>query len=155
LFFYLAGMIRMPNKSQRTDAVQDRAINRIVEGTTFRGTIESEGSFRVDGSFEGDLHIQGRLVIGAQGSVMGVVRCGQCEVEGRLEGDVTIQELLALKSTSRVQGELKYGQLSVEAGSQVSGVMQLMSKVKEMGGERLGHKSASAPVTERATSDAI
>lgn len=148
-------MIRRPNKSQRTDAVSDRAINRIVEGTLFRGTIESEGSFRVDGSFEGDLNIQGRLVIGVQGSVMGMVRCGQCEVEGRLEGDVTVQELLAMKATSRVQGELKYGQLSVEAGAQASGVMQLMSKVKEMGGERLARKASPAPAPERATSDAV
>ena len=148
-------MIRRPNKSQRMDAVSDRAINRIVEGTLFRGTIESEGSFRVDGTFEGDLNIQGRLVIGEQGSVMGVVRCGQCEVEGRLEGDVTVQELLALKATSRVQGELKYGQLSVEAGAQASGVMQLMSKVKEMGGERLARKTTPATAPERATSDAV
>ncbi len=148
-------MIGMGKKAQRADTAQDRAINRIVEGTVFRGTVESEGSFRVDGSFEGDLNIQGRLVIGVQGSVMGVVRCGQCEVEGRMEGDVTVQELLALKATSRVQGELKYGQLSIEAGSQVSGVMQLMSKVKEMGGERLGRKPEPTVQRERKTADAV
>ncbi len=95
-------MIGMGKKAQRADTAQDRAINRIVEGTVFRGTVESEGSFRVDGSFEGDLNIQGRLVIGVQGSVMGVVRCGQCEVEGRMEGDVTVQELLALKFVDRL-----------------------------------------------------
>lgn len=110
----------------------ERAINRIVEGTSFVGTIQCESNIRIDGEFDGELVTTGRLVVGATGRVNGQIRCNACEIEGKLEGMLQVEELLALKSASRVHGEIYYGKLSVEMGAEATGALHLVSNVKEM-----------------------
>jgi cytoskeletal protein CcmA (bactofilin family) len=125
-------MIGMNKTKPGSDAGLDRGINRIAEGTSVEGTITCESNIRIDGAFEGTLETKGRLVIGTTGSVLGAVRCNQCEVEGRLEGNVLVEELLTLKASSTLNGEIHYGALAVEAGAQASGIMHLTTKVKDL-----------------------
>jgi cytoskeletal protein CcmA (bactofilin family) len=125
-------MIGMNKTKPGSDAGLDRGINRIAEGTSVEGTITCESNIRIDGAFEGTLETKGRLVIGTTGSVLGAVRCNQCEVEGRLEGNVLVEELLTLKASSTLNGEIHYGALAVEAGAQASGIMHLTTKVKDI-----------------------
>ena len=125
-------MIGMNKTKPGTDAGLDRGINRIAEGTSVEGTIQCESNIRIDGTFEGTLETKGRLVIGTTGSVLGAVRCNQCEVEGRLEGNVLVEELLTLKASSTLNGEIHYGALAVEAGAQASGIMHLTTNVKDL-----------------------
>ena len=111
---------------QRTNEVSlDQGINRIVEGTHMEGTIRSEGSIRIDGSFNGDIHTAGRLVIGKSGRVEGRVDCMDCESEGLVLGELRVAGLLSLKASSRVDGEIQYGRMAVEAGAQVVGTCRL------------------------------
>lgn len=114
------------------DNNMERAINRIVEGTRFKGEITCESNIRIDGAFEGDLETKGRLVIGPQGSVEGTVRCQNLEVEGRLQGKVVVEELLSLKSSAVAEGEIHYGQLGIEPGAKLSGTLHMGNKVKDL-----------------------
>lgn len=111
---------------QRTnDVTFEQGINRIVEGTIIEGSIRSEGSIRIDGTFKGDIHTSGRLVIGPAGRVEGRVDCMNCESEGLVMGELRVAELLSLKATSRVDGEIRYGRMAVEAGAQIVGICRL------------------------------
>jgi cytoskeletal protein CcmA (bactofilin family) len=103
----------------------DNGINRIVEGTTVEGIIQSESNLRIDGEFKGELITKGRLVVGPKGVVKGTINCMCCDVEGVLEGEVTVLELLAMKSSATVQGDLYYGQLSVEVGAKALGTFRM------------------------------
>ena len=114
------------------DNNMERAINRIVEGTRFKGEITCESNIRIDGTFEGDLETKGRLVIGPQGSVEGTVRCQNLEVEGRLQGKVVVEELLSLKSSAVAEGEIHYGQLGIEPGAKLAGTLHMGNKVKDL-----------------------
>lgn len=128
------------------DTMSERAINRIVEGTTFVGSIQCDSNIRIDGVFEGELTTSGRLVVGATGRLNGQVKCAACEIEGKVEGLLQVEELLALKSESKVHGEIFYGQLSVESGAQATGALHLISNVKEMRrGESSAAKAAAVP----------
>ena len=111
---------------QRTNDVSlEQGINRIVEGTHMEGNIRSEGSIHIDGSFKGDIHTSGRLVIGAGGRVEGRVDCMDCESEGLVLGELRVAGLLSLKASSRVDGEIQYGRMAVEAGAQIVGTCRL------------------------------
>lgn len=121
---------RMARKA--IDNTIERAINRIVEGTRFKGEIECESNIRIDGAFEGDLSTKGRLVIGPQGKVDGTISCQNCEVEGTLTGQISVDELLSLKSSASVEGEVHYGQLSIEPGAKMAGNLHMGNKVKDL-----------------------
>ena len=124
----------------------DQGINRIVEGTHMEGTIRSEGSIRIDGSFNGDIHTAGRLVIGKSGRVEGRVDCMDCESEGLVLGELRVAGLLSLKASSRVDGEIQYGRMAVEAGAQVVGTCRLDGEQDlQLASKDLGTRIEDAP----------
>ena len=47
------------------------AINTISHGTEIKGTIKAAGDFRLDGTLEGDIVLDGKLVVGENGVVRG------------------------------------------------------------------------------------
>lgn len=121
----------------------ENGINRIVEGTRFKGEISCESNIRIDGTFEGELSTKGRLVVGPQGSLKGTVVCQNCEVEGKLEGRLSVEELLSLKASASVDGEIHYGKLSIEPGAALTGTCFMGSKLKDLkgGGPKEGQQS--------------
>lgn len=125
-------MIRSNKATAQVDPNSERAINRIVEGTKFTGTVVCESNLRIDGTFEGDIQTKGRLVVGPTGHVHGDIQCANCEIEGKLEGTLTAHQQLTLKRSAKVHGDVQYGQLSVEAGAQVTGSLHLATNVKDM-----------------------
>jgi len=118
-------MIGNKKNTMGMDTPSTDAVNRIVEGTQFEGSIRSQSNMRIDGSFEGEIITKGRLVVGPKGRVKGNVSCGHCEVEGVMEGQIEVAELMALKASSKVSGTIHYGKLSVEAGAQPVGTFYL------------------------------
>ena len=67
--------------------------NRIVEGTTIKGDIDSLADFRLDGHLIGNFTSKGKLVVGPAGSVMGDISCKNVDVEGIVNGKITVQEI--------------------------------------------------------------
>ncbi len=109
----------------------DQTINRIVEGTHLEGNIRSESSIRIDGTFTGDIHTKGRVVVGPNGKIEGNVHCQHSDVEGLIKGKLAVQELLTLKSTARIEGDIFTDKLSIEPGAYFTGTCSMGAKVKE------------------------
>lgn len=91
--------------------------NRIVEGTKIQGNIETIADFRLDGQLIGNFNSKGKLVLGAEGSIVGDVNCKNADVEGSINGKIQILELLFIKSTAKINGEVKTSKLAVEPGA--------------------------------------
>lgn len=108
-------MFDKPKKKTYTDLLGKT--NRIVEGTTITGSIETIADFRLDGILLGNFTSQGRLVLGPSAVIKGDVVCENADVEGEIEGKITVSKALILKSSAVVSGEVTVGQLSVEPGA--------------------------------------
>ncbi|WP_309477229.1 bactofilin family protein [Tenacibaculum aquimarinum] len=52
--------------------------NILAQNTQIIGNITSDGDFRIDGTLEGNLTTDGRVVIGAKGLVKGACSLCQC-----------------------------------------------------------------------------
>ena len=92
-------------------------LNKMSKGTAFKGDVVSDGDFRIDGRFEGNITTSGRIVIGADGRLDGTVNCLSVDVEGTLNGSVNASEVLSVKKTGRITGDVTAGKLSVELGA--------------------------------------
>lgn len=95
-------------------------VNSIVEGTKLRGEINSPGNFRIDGEVDGDMKIEGKLIIGAKGLVKGKVTCKDAEIEGKFDGQLSVNGLLSLKSTSEITGDAIFSRLMVAEGAKLT-----------------------------------
>ncbi len=118
--------------------------NRIVEGTTINGDINSPADFRLDGHLIGNFQSKGKIVIGPAGSVKGDIICKNADIEGTFEGKIQVQEILNVKSKSHIIGEVICGKLSVEPGAEFSASCVMKPPVKNMvnNGQSAEEKSA-------------
>lgn len=91
--------------------------NRIVEGTSIEGNIQSKADFRLDGNLVGNFTSQGKLVVGPAGSVTGDINCLNVDMEGKVEGKIVVQEMLNVKKNAVINGEVTCGKLVVEPGA--------------------------------------
>lgn len=64
------------------------AHNALTAETTIVGKIVSQKDIRIDGTLEGRLECQGKVVIGETGQVIGDIVAVNAEVVGRITGNV-------------------------------------------------------------------
>jgi cytoskeletal protein CcmA (bactofilin family) len=105
--------------ARNTESNQQQRVNSIVEGTRIVGEISSPGNFRIDGTVEGTLRIEGRLIIGAKGQVLGKVICKDADIEGQFKGELKVNGLLNLKAQASIEGEASFQRLTVEDGAKL------------------------------------
>ena len=103
-------------------------LNRIVEGTSIKGEVNSESNIRIDGKLEGTITTKGRVVIGKTGHIEGEVICQDADIEGTLVGKITVNQLLTLKSTANISGDIITNKLAIEPGAVFSGSCGMADK---------------------------
>lgn len=131
------------DKKMKESPVLER--NVIGKKTTIVGDIHSEGDFRIDGTLEGSIRAEGRVIIGKDGLVKGLIHCTNADIEGEVSGDLSVSDMLSLKSTAQIQGEVVIGKLTVEPGASFNATCSMKGMIKEMnkdGSKKSTEKSA-------------
>ena len=106
--------------------------NVVAKNTSISGDIISEGDFRIDGTLEGTLKTNGRVIIGAAGKVKGKVESKNADVEGKFSGELLVHETLTIKGSANISGDVVIGKLSVEPGAIFNASCAMKGAVKEL-----------------------
>lgn len=91
------------------------------EGVTFRGELSFERLLRIDGSFEGELLSQGKVVVGPKGKVKANLSLREAIIEGEVEGNIIVQEKLELRGEAFVKGDIQAKSLCIDEGVRLIG----------------------------------
>ena len=105
-------------------------VSRISPGTHIHGDISSEGDIRIDGTFEGRIYTQGRVVVGEKAVIKGDVMCGNADLWGRMEGDFFVKDTLSLKESSAIKGNLHTRRFQVDLGASFEGSCRMISEAE-------------------------
>ncbi len=114
----------------KTMEMESSAINIITTGTTIKGDIVATGDFRLDGTLEGNIQLNGKLVVGDSGLVHGNVLCQNANIIGTVNGNISVKELLSLHTTARVKGDILINKLSIEPGAVFTGKCRMLDEVR-------------------------
>ncbi|MBT9252450.1 MAG: polymer-forming cytoskeletal protein [Brockia lithotrophica] len=106
--------------------------------TRVEGTLTSEAAVRMDGSFRGEIHCQGELIVGPQGQVEGDARAQGAQISGRFRGKLIAEGTVVLRRGSRFEGELHYRDLVVEEGAHLVGTFRRLEDEPLEGGTPSG-----------------
>lgn len=118
------------------------AINLIGNGTSITGDIQSSGDVRIDGVLNGNITLNGRLVVGAHGKIEGNVICQNADISGEIKGKVQVAEMLALKNSAKILGDIVTGKISIEPGAVFTGTCNMGAIVKNINAS--GEKSIAS-----------
>ena len=106
--------------------------NFLAKNTKIIGDIIAEGDFRIDGTLEGTLKTNGRIIIGADGFVKGNVEAANADIEGKFSGQLLVQKTLAIKASAIISGDVVIGKLSIEPGATFNATCTMKGTVKEL-----------------------
>ena len=73
---------------KKSGFVENDNITLLAKGVLLRGEIRVEGTVRIDGRLEGDLHTTGTVVIGEDGIVQGTITAGIIISSGKIKATV-------------------------------------------------------------------
>lgn len=117
--------------------------NKIAQGTTFKGDIDSQGSFRIEGKVEGSITTAGKVVVGKTGFVEGSIQCEYADFEGKFSGEITVNSTLTLKSSAIIEGNVVTEKLAIEPGAVFNASCKMKGAVKSLNEEKGRQKQDS------------
>jgi cytoskeletal protein CcmA (bactofilin family) len=92
-------------------------VNMLSANTVVKGDMVIQGDFRLDGQLIGNLECSGKITIGPNGSIVGLIDCTNAEISGEVNGNIKAKELIILKETSKIAGDIICDKLTVEPGA--------------------------------------
>ncbi len=105
-------------------------LTTVAVGTVLKGTIDVEGSLRVDGTIEGNITCRKTVVLGPQGKIIGNVTSVSAILQGTLKGDIHISDELMLKAGCMVNGDIYTYKLEVEPKACFNGTCNTVKEEK-------------------------
>lgn len=123
-------MFSKESKRAGENKVSER--NIIGKNTQINGDIISEGDFRIDGTLDGTIKTNGRVIIGEAGFIKGKVECVNADIEGKFSGELIVSNTLTVKTSANINGNVVVGKLSVEPGASFNATCAMKGAVKEL-----------------------
>jgi len=118
--------------SPRSQSGNDRVFDQshdvsafVGEGVEFKGVINYQGTVRIDGKLEGEIHTDGILIVGQSAVIDAKVEAGTIICQGRIIGDITAREKIQLMSPAVLNGSVKTPSLSMEEGVLFNGICEM------------------------------
>src|SRR5437660_1779225 len=99
----------------------DEPFTFLGKGAQFKGIIHFEGTIRIDGRLEGEIHTKGTLMVGEHAVIEGDINAGTIVSSGTINGNVTAAERVHLLPSATLNGDLNAPLLKVEEGVQLHG----------------------------------
>ena len=104
-------MVR-PNKQ-----TEDNIVNSIIgEGSEFKGEFKINGLLRIDGTFQGTIETEGKVLIGQTGEAVTDIQARLVVVGGTVRGNIFATERVIFLSTGVIKGNIITPSLIMEEG---------------------------------------
>ncbi len=86
------------------------------EETSFEGKLFFEGTVRIDGKFQGEIHTEDVVIIGETAEVNAEINAGEIIVSGMVRGNIFAKNSLEILAPGRVYGNILTPRLSIQEG---------------------------------------
>ncbi len=122
-------MFRKKDESQERGGGLERVDSVFGVELTWKGEVGGRGGVRIEGAFEGDVTLQGIVVVGEQGRVIcRMLKATTVVVAGSVRGDITARRV-EITRTGRVWGDVVAESFSTEEGAFLRGQITMEERV--------------------------
>ena len=122
----------LPEDQTESASQVERITSVLGDGTSYHGKLTGRGGVRIEGSFDGEIMLNGLLVVGTTGKVTCEdLRARTVIVAGSVRGDITANKV-EIRATGRVWGNVTTVAFSTDEGAFLNGQIQ-MEDVLDLG----------------------
>jgi cytoskeletal protein CcmA (bactofilin family) len=108
----------------------ERITSVLGDGTNYHGKLTGKGGVRIEGGFNGEITLDGLLVVGTTGRVTCEnLRANNVIVAGAIRGDITAIKV-EIRATGRVWGNVTTTAFSTEEGAFLRGQIQMEEEME-------------------------
>lgn len=97
----------------------------IGEESELKGTLDTQGAVRIEGTFEGQLNAQGEVIIGEKARVKANIFGKRVVISGEVTGNIEALAGLEISSTGKVYGDITGDRLIVDEGAVYKGKVNM------------------------------
>lgn len=97
----------------------------VGKGVVFKGTITYNGTVRIDGTLEGEIHTDGVLLVGEEAVITAKVTAGTIVCKGKITGDIHARDKMKLRAPAIINGGITTPMLSMEEGVLFNGTLEM------------------------------
>jgi len=112
------------------------ALSVIGRGTVVRGNVRGPGGLEILGRVDGDVSVNGEVVLGEEGAVRGNVSGTKITVLGMVQGDLRGTEAVLVERGARVAGDVASPRIGIASGALVRGNVRTDGEPALAGGRR-------------------
>lgn len=99
-------------------SINDEKIDTLIgKGTSLEGTVNAEGTIRLDGKVHGGLNIIGNLIVGEEGAIKGNIKAENAFIAGVVEGNVIATSQLHITHTAKLIGDITVKNVIIDEGA--------------------------------------
>ena len=104
----------------------DKILTIIGKDTRITGTLHSSGPIRIDGHVEGEVNIDGDIIIGREAVLEAKIKCNHIQVAGKIIGNVEATGKLEILSSGIIEGDVNVHTMQVEDGAILRGICSML-----------------------------
>lgn len=122
----------------------------VDEHTVIHGEITTQGTIRIDGRLEGQLHRADTLIVGRTGCIVGDVEAREVIVAGTVDGNILADLRIEIQPTGSVRGDVRASTMRLDEGGAVNGHVAIVSQAENANAdiprlERARNRTAALP----------
>lgn len=102
----------------------------VDEHTVIQGEITTQGTIRIDGRLEGQLHRADTLIVGRTGRIVGDVEAREVIVAGTVDGNILADLRIEIQPTGSVRGDVRASAMRLDEGGAVNGHVAIVSQAE-------------------------
>ena len=103
----------------------DENFTFLGKGVDFKGIVHFEGTVRIDGRLEGEIHTTGTLIVGDLAIIKGIISAGVLVSSGKINGTVTATEKVQLLKSAVLIGDVRTPAITIEDGAHFHGMCDM------------------------------
>lgn len=122
-------MFKKTKQAQLAPIDQQEISTLIGEGFVLTGNVAGLSVIRIDGQINGNVKVDGGIILGEKGSIIGDIETASAIIYGTVKGNVKTKQL-EIKRTGEVNGDIKTETLEIEFGAQYNGKLEMKQLIK-------------------------
>ena len=100
----------------------DDNLTFLGKGVDFKGVLHFDGTVRIDGRLEGEIHTKGTLIVGENAVIKGIISAGSLICSGKINGTINAAEKVELMKPAVIIGDVRSPSISMEPGAHYHGM---------------------------------